>query len=356
MSKTRTLKTIALVAASLFTAVLAYGAWYWFHPLHPGDTTKGDETFVLRPGTTVRAFARELTARGWLPEPHTFVAIAKLAGRSRAIKVGEYHFADGISASRVLRHVVAGRVIEYPLVIVEGWTFQQVLDALTIAPKLEHTLQGLTPSQIMARLGHSGEHWEGRFYPDTYTYSYGHTDALILARAYERMNTILTQEWEQRDSATPYRNPYEALTLASIVEKETGDARERPQIAAVFLNRLRLGMRLQTDPTVIYGMGARFNGNLRLADLKRDTPYNTYTRAGLPPTPIAMPGVAALHAVFHPAATRALYFVARGDGSHVFSETLVEHNKAVIQYQLKGKPRAFSSQPAESTASAAKQK
>jgi UPF0755 protein len=193
----------------------------------------------------------------------------------------------------------------------------------------------------MARLGHPGEAPEGRFFPDTYYYSAGQTDRMILANAYDKMQKMLEQQWAARDADLPFKSPYEALILASIVEKETGRADERELIAGVFVNRLRHGMRLQSDPTVIYGMGDKYDGNIRLKDLMRDTPYNTYTRRGLPPTPVAMPGRDSLHAVLHPAVTDALYFVSRGDGSHVFSATLEEHNQAVIKYQLKGVPRKY---------------
>lgn len=329
---------VALASAALVVA--GYLGWYWYRPLHPGE-----QTYEVRPGATLRAFARELTARGVLHEARSFVAIATLTGRGRSLKVGEYRFADGISASALLDQVVAGRVVEYPLVLVEGWTFRQFQQVLAQAPRLQQTLTGLTPAQIMEKLGHAGEHWEGRFYPDTYKYSSGHTDLTILKRAYERMQAQLESEWSNREAGLPFRNAYEALILASIVEKETGKGEERPMIAGVFLNRLQRGMKLQTDPTVIYGLGEKFDGNLRRRDLVADTPYNTYTRTGLPPTPIAMPGGAAIRAALHPAATRALYFVSRGDGSHVFSDNLKDHNDAVIKYQLGGKPRAFSSHP-----------
>jgi UPF0755 protein len=325
-------------AAALFGAYLA---WYWLHPLRPGD-----RLYEVKAGMTPGAFARQLAAQGVLPETRTFVWGVRLSGSARALKAGEYRFADGITAAALLEQVVAGRVVEYPLALIEGWNFHQVMKAIAQAPKLQQTLAGLSPAQVMERIGRKGEHWEGRFYPDTYLYTSAHSDATILARAYQRMQAVLEQEWQGRDPKVPYRNAYEALILASIVEKETGKPDERPLIAAVFLNRLRLGMRLQTDPTVIYGLGERFDGNLRVKDLRTDTPYNTYTRAGLPPTPIAMAGVAALRAVFHPVESRALYFVSRGDGSHVFSETLSEHNKAVVQYQLGGKPRASFSKPA----------
>ncbi|WP_372523757.1 endolytic transglycosylase MltG [Sulfuricaulis sp.] len=308
------------------------------------------EIYTVKPGMTLRAFARELSSRDVLPESHSFVWLAYLTGHERDLKSGEYRFRNGMTARELLEQIVAGRVIEYPVVLVEGWTFRQFLDAIEEAPKLTHTLIGLSPRAIMERLGHKGEHPEGRFFPDTYYYSSGQTELAILANAYDKMQKLLQQEWEKRDNNLPFRDAYEALILASIVEKETGRADERRLIAGVFVNRLRHGMRLQTDPTVIYGMGESFDGNLRLKDLRRDTPYNTYTRAGLPPTPVAMSGKESLQAVMHPVVNGALYFVARGDGSHVFSATLEEHNKAVIKYQLKGKPRTSTVHDKTSTA------
>jgi len=299
---------------------------------------------------TLRAFARELSSRDVLPESHSFVWLAYLTGHQRDLKTGEYRFRNGMTARELLDQIVAGRVVEYPLVLVEGWTFRQFLDAIEEAPKLGRTLTGLSPRTIMEKLGHPGEHPEGRFFPDTYYYSSGQTELAILANAYDKMQKLLQQEWEKRDNSLPFKDPYEALILASIVEKETGRADERRMIAGVFVNRLRHGMRLQTDPTVIYGMGESFDGNLRLKDLRRDTPYNTYTRSGLPPTPVAMPGKESLQAVMHPVITGALYFVARGDGSHDFSSTLEEHNKAVIKYQLKGKAPTSSARDKTSAA------
>jgi UPF0755 protein len=330
---------LALLALTL--AAAGYLFWSWNHALEPGA-----DTYVVIPGMTLRAFARELHARGVLPETRTFVWLATLTGRGRDLKAGEYRFRRGISARELLDQVVAGRVVEYPLTLVEGWTFRQFLDALEKSPKLAHTLGGMTPAQIMTRLGAPGVHPEGRFYPDTYFFADGQTDFAILTRAFDKMRTRLQEEWDNREAELPFKTPAEALILASIVEKETARAEERRLIAGVFINRLRRGIRLQTDPTVIYGMGAAFDGNLRLKDLRTDTPYNTYTRRGLPPTPIAMPGGESLRAVLHPEQTRALYFVSRGDGSHVFSETLEEHNRAVIKYQLNGRPRPFSSHAA----------
>lgn len=327
----------------------AYLYWAWNHPLQPGS-----DIYVVKPGTSLRAFARELSNRGVLPESHTLVWLAHLTGHDRDLKSGEYRFRNGMSARELLEQVIAGRVIEYPVVLVEGWTFRQFLQVLEAAPKLTHTLSGLPPAAVMERLGHGGEHPEGRFFPDTYYYSAGQTDVAILANAYDKMQKLLQQQWEARDGNLPFKDAYEALILASIVEKETGRADERRLIAGVFVNRLRRGMRLQSDPTVIYGMGDKFDGNIRLKDLRRATPYNTYTRAGLPPTPVAMPGRDSVEAVLHPADTRDLYFVARGDGGHVFSETIEEHNAAVVKYQLNGKQR--NTQPAATGASKTKPK
>lgn len=325
---------IRLVAGLLVVCIIGAGYlfWAWNHSLKPGT-----EIYNVKPGMSLRAFARELSARGALPESHSIVWLAHLTGHDRALKSGEYRFRDGMTASELLDQVVAGRVIEYPVVLVEGWTFQQFLAVLAEAPKLTHALSGLSVSAIMDRLGHPGEHPEGRFFPDTYYYSTGQTDIMILAKAYDKMQMLLQREWEGRENNLPLKNMHEALILASIVEKETGRDDERRLIAGVFINRLRHGMRLQTDPTVIYGMGKMFDGNLRIKDLRRDTPYNTYTRKGLPPTPVAMPGKASLQAALHPTVTGAVFFVARGDGSHEFSSTLEEHNKAVLKYQLKGK-------------------
>jgi len=342
----RTRRIRAAIGMLVLSAMAAvYLFWSWNHPLQPGM-----EIYAVKPGMTLRAFARELSGRGVLPESHSFVWLAYLTGHQRDLKSGEYRFRNGMTTRELLEQIVAGRVVEYPVVLVEGWTFRQFLDAIEEAPKLTHTLIGLPPRAIMERLGHKGEHPEGRFFPDTYYYSSGQTELAILANAYDKMQKLLQQEWEKRDNNLPFRDAYEALILASIVEKETGRADERRLIAGVFVNRLRHGMRLQTDPTVIYGMGESFDGNLRLKDLRRDTPYNTYTRTGLPPTPVAMPGKESLQAVMHPVINGALFFVARGDGGHDFSATLEEHNKAVIKYQLKGKPRTSAARDKTPTA------
>jgi UPF0755 protein len=327
----RTVKWLAIALGAGFLLVAGYVYWVGTARLQPGD-----ETYVVAPGTSLRAFNRQLNERGVLPDSHSLVWLARLKGHSRALKAGEYRFRTDITPLALLDQVVAGRVVEYPLVIIEGWTFKQVLQALASAPKLTQTLAGLSDAQIMARLGYAGVHPEGRFFPDTYYYSKDMTDAQILRRAYTKMEGYLQTEWEARDRSVPLKSADEALILASIVEKETGQADERPQIAGVFVNRLRKRIRLQTDPTVIYGMGADYRGNIRLKDLRTKTPYNTYVIYGLPPTPIAMPGAAAIRAALNPAKTNAIYFVSRGDGSHVFSEHLSGHNAAVVKYQLKG--------------------
>lgn len=335
--KRRSLSVARATAVVIFAAVLVTGAiylhWSWNRPLKPGD-----DSYIVKPGATFRSFAHQLQERGVIAEPYTFTWLSYFTGRSRQLKAGEYQFRAGVTASEILDQVVAGRVVEYPVVFVEGWTFRQMMAAMAAAPKLAQTLEGVGPVEVMARIGHPGIHPEGRFFPDTYYYSLGHTDAQVLTRAFERMQTLLKREWETRDANLPLRNMDEALTLASIVEKETGKAEERRLVAGVFINRLRKGIRLQTDPTVIYGIGPSFDGNIRLKDLRQDTPYNTYTRAGLPPTPIAMPGKDSVLAALHPAQTDALYFVSRGDGTHVFSSTLEAHTAAVTKYQLGGKP------------------
>lgn len=342
---TRTGFTTGLIALLLVFGAYLY--WAWYHPLDPGS-----ETYVVKPGTTLRGLAHELHEREVIPEPHTITWLGYLSGRSRLLKAGEYRFRAGISVAELLNQIVAGRVVEYPLVLVEGWNFRQVMRAVETAPKLAQTLAGLGPEEIMARLGHPDLSPEGRFFPDTYYYSQGHTDAQILMRAFDRMQAVLEVEWENRAPDLPLKNPDEALILASIVEKETSRADEHRLVAGVFTNRLRKGMRLQTDPTVIYGLGERYDGNIRTRDLRTDTPYNTYTRAGLPPTPIAMPGRASLVAALRPADTSALYFVSRGDGSHVFSDTLKEHTDAVVKYQLGGRPRGATAQENGSPAGA----
>lgn len=265
-------------------------------------------------------------------------AHARLNGLASRLKAGEYALTPGLTPKALLDQIVAGRVIQYSLTVVEGWTFRQLRRALAQHPQITQTLRDASDAEIMARLGRPNEHPEGWFLPDTYRFPKGFTDESFLQRAMAAMDRRLREAWNRRSPDLPLTYPYEALILASIVEKETGLAQERPEIAGVFARRLRRGMLLQTDPTVIYGLGEAFDGNLRHVDLTSDNPYNTYTHKGLPPTPIALPGGEALAAAVNPAPGNTLYFVATGQGGHVFSTTLEEHNRAVRQYQQRKRP------------------
>ena len=285
----------------------------------------------------MRVAAQSLNAGGVQVAPWLISGVGRAAGLSTAIKAGSYEFDRGISLWALLRKLARGETSQGEILFVEGISFAELRARLNAQPDLIHVTQPLTDQAIMARLGVPDRKPEGWFFPDTYRFDKRSEDVDVLARAMAAMQKQLDTVWQGRDANLPLKTPYELLILASIVEKETGTAADRSQIAGVFINRLRKGMRLQTDPTVIYGLGTRFDGNLRKGDLQRDTPHNTYTRHGLPPTPICMPGLAALQAAAHPAATDALYFVARGDGSSHFSATLETHNQAVNQYQ-RGKP------------------
>jgi len=262
-----------------------------------------------------------------------FNLLARITGHDRTIKAGSYEVSAGVTPWEILRKITLGDFTQSEIMFIEGWTFRQVRAALDAHPDLRHDTAVLAAEQIMERVGEPGSEPEGRFFPDTYLFAKGVSDLAVLTRAYRAMRKQLQSAWEKRASELPFSSAYEALTLASIVEKETGQDGERTLIAGVLVNRLKLGMRLQADPTVIYGVGERFDGNLRNKDLLHDTPYNTYTRAGLPPHPIAMPGAASLLAAVNPAKTQALYFVARGDGTHQFSRSLEEHNRAVARFQ-----------------------
>ena len=292
----------------------------------------------LKPGSGIAGLARQLRQQpGLLRSALYLQAYARLHGLAPRLKAGEYALQAGDTPRLLLGRIVAGRVIQYPLTVVEGWTFRQLRQALAAHPKIVQTLGEASDAEVMARLGRPGLFPEGRFFPDTYHFPAGTTDVAFLHRALAALDQQLATVWARRATDLPLENPEQVLILASIVEKETGLPAERPQIAGVFLRRLRLGMPLQTDPTVIYGLGAAYDGNLRRRDLSTDTPYNTYTRKGLPPTPIALPSAAALAATVEPDPGEALYFVATGEGGHVFSRTLEEHNRAVRRYQLRDK-------------------
>ncbi len=290
-------------------------------------------SLTIKKGQGIGAVTQDLRQRGIVAEPVWIRLLARVQGVSQQLKYGEYELSPGLTQRGLLDMIVSGRTRHLPVTIIEGWTFRQMRALLAQHPGLRQETADKTPEEIMTLVGMPGRPPEGQFFPDTYFTSRTTSDLDILRQAHRKMQSLLAAEWAARAPNLPLASPEDALTLASIVEKETGRDEERPAIAGVFVRRLQQGMRLQTDPTVIYGMGDLFKGNLRKDDLRRDTPYNTYTRAGLPPTPIALPGRRALHAALHPAEGTALYFVGKGDGSHVFSTTLDEHERAVDHYQ-----------------------
>lgn len=313
--------------------VIAAGgaAFWWLHqPLPMGNEPL---ELAIEPGTTPRGVARDVVAAGVRADPQMLYAWFRFSGQDRMIKAGNYEIPPGTTPRSLLAKLVRGEEALRALTLVEGWNFRQVRQALANDDQIKPDSKALTDEALMAQLGRPGVAPEGRFFPDTYTYAKGSSDIAVLRRALHAMDRKLEAAWSQRAADTPLKSADEALVLASIVEKETGRASDRAQIAGVFVNRLRTGMLLQTDPTVIYGLGEKFDGNLRRRDLLADTPWNTYTRGGLPPTPIAMPGKASLLAAVQPERTKALYFVAKGDGTSHFSASLDEHNRAVNRYQ-----------------------
>ncbi len=336
--KARWLKVLALLLL-IPPAVLAVD--YLRFLRQPIELGAQSLRYEIPAGATLRAVAGDLHAQGLLSRPLYWRILARVENKAGKLKVGEYELEDGLTPGELLDRFVAGKTVQYSLTIPEGWSFRQMMEVIATHPQIKTTLSQEDYPNIMAKLGDAGMHPEGWFYPDTYFFPRNTSDREFLRRAYDIMKQRLEEEWAERDEGLPFKTPYEALIMASIVEKETGVADERPMIAAVFISRLKKGMRLQTDPTVIYGMGERYKGNIRKSDLKYDTPYNTYTRAGLPPTPIAMPSGDAIHAVMHPADTKALYFVASGGGRHYFSETYEEHRQAVIKYLLGGNPARY---------------
>ena len=330
-------KFLLLLEMGLILAGLALGWSAWKvnsvleQPLHVTQERLLDVPSGTNPNRMFYSMEREglLDDAVWLRLYWRF----NMAGTP--LKTGEYRLTPGMTVEDLFDAWRRADVVQYNLTLVEGWTFRQVRSAIAKHEKLKHTLDGLSDSEVMDQLGHTGVFPEGRFFPDTYRFVRGMSDAELLQQAYMRLDDVLAKEWAERTTDLPYRDPYQALIMASLVEKETGIPQERGQIAGVFVRRLRLGMMLQTDPTVIYGMGERYNGRITRADLREPTPYNTYTMTGLPPTPIAMVGREAIHAALNPSDGTSLYFVARGDGSHVFSDDLDDHNSAVREFQLK---------------------
>jgi len=321
-----------LLAAGLLLTVGGLALVWWPVPL-------SEPKLLVRvpQGASLKVAAQSLNTGGVQVSPWIISGVGRVAGLSTSIKAGSYEFDQGISLWTLLRKLSSGDTSQGEVLFVEGISFAEMRSRLNATPDIVHTTQGLSNQAIMAKLGAPMHTPEGRFFPDTYRFDKRSDDIEVLQRAMRAMDKQLDGVWQGRAANLPLKSPYELLILASIVEKETGAAADRAQIAGVFINRLRKGMRLQTDPTVIYGMGNRYDGNLRKADLQRDSSHNTYTRTGLPATPICMPGQASLQAAAHPAITDALYFVARGDGSSQFSATLDDHNRAVNQYQ-RGQP------------------
>jgi len=327
----------ASLALMLMAALAAGAAWQWLSS--PLGLAAPSVELSIEPGTNPAAVARAWVAAGVQTDERLLYQWFKWSGQAKQIRAGSYEAHAGITPRELLNKMVRGDEVLEQLRLIEGWNWRQVRAALAAAPALTAKTAGMTDADIMAALGEPGVAPEGRFFPDTYAYSRGVSDLTVLKRAYQAMDRRLKAAWAGRAEGLPLRSADEALVLASIVEKETGRAADRGLVAGVFSNRLRIGMPLQTDPSVIYGLGEAFDGNLRKRDLLADTPFNTYTRRGLPPTPIAMPGLAALRAAVNPQKTDALYFVARGDGSSVFSTDLAAHNRAVNQYQ-RGAPAA----------------
>lgn len=330
-------KFLLLLETGLVLAGLMLGASAWkIHSalVQPLNITQEELLDVPKGTTPNRTFLR-LEADGLIKDSFWLRVYWRFNLPRQPLHSGEYRMLPGMTVEGLIDLWKRGEMVQYSVTLVEGWNFRQVRAALAKEEKLEHTLDTLSDSQVMDRLGHPGMFPEGRFFPDTYRFVRGMSDAELLKTAYERLEDVLAKEWSQRAADAPYTEPYQALIMASLVEKETGVPQERGQIAGVFVRRMAIGMLLQTDPTVIYGLGDRYSGKLTRAHLKEPTPYNTYVIAGLPPTPIAMVGREAIHAALNPMAGNSLYFVARGDGSHVFSDDLDAHNNAVREFQLK---------------------
>ncbi|AZD47244.1 endolytic transglycosylase MltG [Pseudomonas chlororaphis] len=330
-------KLLLLLETGLVLAGLALGAsaWKLNSALEQPLNLTQEQLLDVPAGSTPGGTFNRMEANGVLKDAFWLRLYWRFNMEGQPLHSGEYRMTPGMTAQGLIGVWQRGEVVQYSLTLVEGWTFRQVRAALARHDKLEQTLNGLSDSEVMEKLGHGGVFPEGRFFPDTYRFVRGMTDAELLEKAYNRLDEVLAKEWNKRSADVPYTEPYQALIMASLVEKETGVPQERGQIAGVFVRRMQVGMLLQTDPTVIYGLGERYNGKLTRALLKEATPYNTYVISGLPPTPISMVGREAIHAALNPIPGSSLYFVARGDGSHVFSDDLEAHNNAVREFQLK---------------------
>ncbi|QSN62497.1 MULTISPECIES: endolytic transglycosylase MltG [unclassified Caballeronia] len=324
---------VAALLVAILAAAVAGGVYYWAN--RPMTLSPAELDVTIKPHSSLRSVSAQLNRGGVPVEPELFVLMTRVLGLSAQLKSGNYAFKSGITPYEVLQKIARGDVNEYVATVIEGWTLQKMRSELDGNPALTHDTAGMSDIDLLKAIGATEvdkASAEGLFFPDTYLFDKGTSDLAVYKRAYRTMQKRLAEAWATRAPNLPYKTPYEALIMASIVEKETGRASDRPLVAAVFANRLRIGMPLQTDPSVIYGLGSTYEGHLKKKDLQTDTPYNTYTRMGLPPTPIALPGVAALSATLNPAPSSALYFVARGDGSSIFSDNLGDHNRAVDKY------------------------
>lgn len=325
-------KKLIIIGLMVF---LSLSVWMTYYAISPLKLQPSSQEITIQAKSGLRSIANQLVQQGVLKEPWRFIILAKLFNKESFLQAGSYTLNKNVSPYQLLLSLNHGKATQGSVTFIEGKTFRQMQEKLEKNDAIKQTITGLSDSEVLRMLGSEYRVAEGLFFPDTFYFDRGTKDIVILQRSYDSMQAKLNKAWEGRAKNLPYKSRYEALVMASIIEKETGKASERPTIAGVFINRLHLGMRLQTDPTVIYGMGAQYKGNIRKKDLLADTPYNTYTRDGLPPTPIAMPGMASIDAALHPANTKALYFVGKGDGSHAFSNNLEDHNRAVIKYQLK---------------------
>lgn len=314
-------------------AILCGVGWLAYFALTPIEVPPDSRRFNVGQGKSLKSIAEQFARTGLISERWSFILLAQGLGVAGEIKAGSYEVAKRVTPQRLLDKIVRGEFTQAEIRFTEGWTFRQIRAVLNQHPAVKHETTALNDAEILERIGSTEKSLEGWIFPDTYRFAAGTSDLTLLRQAYQKMQATLTEHWEQRVKNLPLRNAYEALILASIVEKETGRNDERELVAAVFVNRLKRGMRLQTDPSIIYGLGNTFDGNLKRRHLVTDGVFNTYMRAGLPPTPIAMPGDASIRATLNPAQTSVLYFVSRGDGSHQFSSTLIEHNQAVNKYQ-----------------------
>ncbi|MBN9127693.1 MAG: endolytic transglycosylase MltG [Nitrosospira sp.] len=329
----RILKRLVFI---ILIGVILFTAWFAYRINAPVHLPEVPYEFSIQPGSSLTSVARQLTGEGVLPDPWTFVLLSRAMGVAASLKAGDYEISESTSPLELLKRITKGDINQSDIKFIEGWTFAQVRQILDDHPALRHDTARLSQEEILKLIGASQTAAEGLFFPDTYFFPKGSSDVAILKRAYRAMQHRLDAAWTKRSADLPLSDPYQALILASIVEKETGRESDRAMVAGVFVNRLRTGMLLQTDPTVIYGLGKKFDGNLRKKDLLADHAYNTYTRGGLPPTPIAMPGLASIQAALHPAKTDSLYFVSKGNGESHFSSSLAEHNQAVLKYQKRG--------------------